>query len=377
MFQKINLAIKLLLLQTVIYITTNAQTNMSNSCKKVGPAYMINMPDQKQAILSVAEIKSADTFTYYLLLNDASTAAIVKKKLIAVNNNTPINYEQVIGCMDNNIWILTDSLVAYNATTLEPVITETDIAAKNLFMQNNFSRRHNSYLLDEAARVMYVGAENGERYKLYTHELLMKPDSMSSDPAPEDHSYEFAAEYKINDRYQWKYALTNIDTFNNLLYILGSTRETSQVLSYFGTGIFADRDEIRQLTMIPYKTDGGEIDYKKNKPVTGIKKYYKAGLLQKKFSTVPWRGLKGEKIIVYYSDTKTKASLSIALVNKDGAEQWAADTHYAPLSFTDYVVSENNLVLWFTAKASNADAESVLISIDLATGKASHYTYQP
>ena len=86
---------------------------------------MVYLPDSSQALLSVTEIKTANSFTYFLQLNNAQTAAVIKRKLIKGNQGLQINFEQVIGCMDNNIWILTDSLVAYNITTLEQVIRET------------------------------------------------------------------------------------------------------------------------------------------------------------------------------------------------------------------------------------------------------------
>jgi hypothetical protein len=373
-----NLLLKttLLLLQSIILPGSKAQTDMNpiNSYSKTGPAYMVSMPDNTSAILSVAEIKAAESYTYFLQLNNAQTAAVIKRKLITGNQGHQINFEQVIGCMDKNIWILTDSLLAYNTATLEPVITETDITTKNPFMLNNFSRRANSYLLDEAAKVMYIGAEDGERYKLYSKELLMKPDNSSSDAAPDDYSYEYAAEYKINDRYEMKFALSNIDTFNNRLYILGSTKETSQALSYFGTGIYNERDETRQLTIIPYKQNGDQIDYKNNKPITGNKKYYKAGFLQKKFTIVAWRGAKGEKIIISGNDRSIKPMMNVALVNKNGEERWMVNTSCPLSAFADYLVNDQYLVIWFS---SPAPYTSKFISIDLATGGFGSYTYQP
>ena len=82
--------------------------------------------------------------------------------------------------MGDVLWLYLDSLMGYNVRSLEPVETETIIAAKNVFMLNNFSRYANSFLLDEAAGVLYLTAADGERYKLYP-DLTMKPDDTSSD----------------------------------------------------------------------------------------------------------------------------------------------------------------------------------------------------
>jgi hypothetical protein len=310
-------------------------------------------------------------------LNDAKTAAIIKRKEIT-SSKTPLSSEQVAGCMDNNIWILTDSITAYNMQTLEPVITETMIAARNPFMQNNFSRFANNYLLDEAAKVLYITAADGEGYKLYTNDLLMKQDNSSSDPAPGEYSYEFAAEYKVTDRYPLKFALNNIDTFNSNLYILGSKKETSQVLSYFGSSIYNERDEIRQLTKIAYKKNSDDLDYKKNKPVTSIKQYYKGGFLQRKFSASAWNGPQGEKIILHNSKDKNKALLLVTFADKEGLEKWTVNTQYPATGFSDFLLDQKHLVIWFTAPSVNIPGSiAAFISIDLSSGNSARYVYQP
>ena len=244
---------KIGILFTLSAITINfafAQQQNQMHYKKTGPVYFINK-EGKEIILTVSVTKNETKLSSTLLLFDAETTQLLNKKGIAADS---ISYEQVIGCMKNILWIYKDSLVGYDVNTLEPAVTETMIAAKNPFMQNNFSKYTNAYLLDESAEVMYITADNSERYKLYPSDFVMKQDETQSDP-PKDENflYEFAAEYKVNDRYELKYAVSNIDTSNNMLYILGSEKETSQVLSYYGSNVYADRDEPRQLTIIPFK----------------------------------------------------------------------------------------------------------------------------
>ena len=94
------------------------------------------------------------------MLHDGQTIQLQKEKEIPVADT--ITNDNVIGCLKNVLWILTDSLVGYDVHTLEVVVTETAIAVKNPFMQNNFGKLPNDYLLDEAAKVLYIGAENGE-----------------------------------------------------------------------------------------------------------------------------------------------------------------------------------------------------------------------
>src|ERR1700712_5618306 len=101
---------------------------------------------------------------------------------------------------------------------------------------------------------MYLRTENDERYKLYPSGII-KPGDGNNEQAPENYDYEFAANYKLYDRYEIKSALSCIDTSNNKLYILGSKTETGYVLSYFGTAIYPDRKENRQVTIVPYHAD--------------------------------------------------------------------------------------------------------------------------
>jgi hypothetical protein len=192
---------------------------------------------------------------------------------------------------------------------------------------------------------MYVSAENGNRYKLYPN-LTMMPDNGGSNEAPDDYSYEFAADYKLYGKYNLKYALTCIDTMDNRLYILGSKKETTQALSYFGAGIYPERDELRQLTSIPFNVNGDKIDFSKNKPLITSQKYFGAAFLQNKFTTTAWHGKKGEHIIFYRSGPGGSATLSIALIDKAGKEAWHCNTGIAYLNFSDYLVTENDLLLW-------------------------------
>ncbi len=331
-----------------------AQTKTVMPYKKTGSVYLVHN-NGRESVLSVSLSKNRNKFSINLLLHDAQTMHLQVEKEIPVTKS--ISSENIIGCLKSVLWILSDSLVGYDVHTLEPVATETSIAAKNLFMQNNFSKYPNAYLLDEAAQVLYIGAENGDRYKLYA-DLNMKPDSTSSDPAPDEFSYEFAAEYKLYGRYQLKFAISNVDTSGGRLYILGSPNETSQVLSYYGVSIYSEREEMRQLTIIPFKRDGEKIDYSKNKPLTGSKKYFKAGFLQNKFHTISWRGIDGERIILFQRNN----IFFIALIDKEGKERWEVDTKQPANNFLDYLACEKNLVVWFEGK------EDVLLSVELATG---------
>ena len=350
---------KIGILFTLSAITINfafAQQKNQMHYKKTGPVYFINK-EGKEIILTVSVTKNETKLSSTLLLFDAETTQLLNKKGIAADS---ISYEQVIGCMKNILWIYKDSLVGYDVNTLEPAVTETMIAAKNPFMQNNFSKYTNAYLLDESAEVMYITADNSERYKLYPSDFVMKQDETQSDP-PKDENflYEFAAEYKVNDRYELKYAVSNIDTSNNMLYILGSEKETSQVLSYYGSNVYADRDEPRQLTIIPFKLNGEKIDYTNNKPITSASKYFKGAFLRQKFSLLVWKGNDGERIILF----ETNKKLSIALIDKTGSEKWKINSNYFFNNFNDYLISNKHLAIWFTGK------EDSIISIDLNNGK--------
>ncbi len=356
-----------------------SQTNKSapENYIKIGPVYIVNDAGKGQAFLSVTsqhETADKNTLHYYLQLNDIQNNSLLKRNEIAVTHNRPLEHEQVIGRLGDIIFILHDSLLGYNVHSLELAVTEANIVAVNPFMKDNFSRYANSYLLDEAAQVMYIGTENGDRYKLYLPALILKPDNSSSDPAPDNFNYEFAAGYKLNDRYQLKDALTCIDTLNNMLYILGSKTETGYVLSYFGTAIFPERNENRQVTIVPYHADGEKLDYKKNHPHTVEKYYYKAGFLQNKFFTMAWKNLKAERIIVYNGDDTNKATMHIALIDNNGKEKWATDTGISENNFTDYLLADKNLLLWFNIQNKEIDTQqTIVVNIDLDSGKFSSY----
>jgi hypothetical protein len=349
-----------ILLAMSISITANAQ----NSSRKIGPVYLAS--NTSQCVLSVIETKDKSVYHYQLQLNDCKTAALIRSKEIIVAKKQ-IEQEQIIGRMGNVLWILADSLTGYDVNTLEVAVTETGIASINPFMQNNFSRLHNSYLLDEAAQVMYISAENGDRYKLYP-DIKMIPDSSSSDKVPDDFNYEFAADYKLYGKYNLKYVLSCIDTLNSRLYIMGSPKETSQVLSYFGVSIYPERDEPRQLTTIPFAANDDKVDYSRNKPVTVAKKYFGAAFLQNKFYTTTWHGKNGEHIILYRNGAGSKATLSIAMLDKSGKEKWNWNTGIAYLNFNDYLIAENSLLLWMDAY-SNGKQTQKLFYISLEDGK--------
>lgn len=336
-------------------IAQNADMNMQY--QKTGPVYFVNAGD-KHAMLSIFTLQDANKYSCVLRLYDLQSTQLLQQKEIVSSN--PVNSEQVIGRMGNALWLFIDSLVGYDVQSLEPVATETAITEKNPFMLNNFSDYANSYLLDEAAQVLYITAADDHRYKLYPTDFLMKPDNTVSDAATEEaFSYEFAAEYKVNNRYELKYALTNVDTFNQHLYILGSEKETGQVLGYFGSSIYPEREEQRQLTIIGYNRDGEKINYDQHKPFTSTKQYFKAGFIQKKFFTTAWHGINGERVILYEKNKK----LSVCLIDKNGNEKWNIDTKQFYNNFSDYLINDQYLVIWF-----EGNDRSLFIAIDLSNG---------
>lgn len=340
---------------------------------KIGPVYIVNEPGKKQAVLSVMEWKDAgekDNWHYFLQLHNIENNSIINKKEISLTHKK-WEPEQVIGKLGKNLWILTDSLVAYDQYSLEPVTNETKLKEINLFVKDNFSRYPNSYLLDEAAEVMYLRTESGDKYKLYPGDLALKPDDGINEKAADDYDYEIAANYRLYDRYELKSALTCIDTLHNMLYILGSEKETGFVLSYFGTAIFPERDETRQLTLVPYHADGEKLDYKKHPPITSIQQYYKAAFLQQKFLTAAWKSNIGERMILYQTDNKNKSAICIALVDNDGKEKWKTDTGMNANNFIDYLFSDKNLLLWFKIyQKEKSYAQTILVNIDLSNGHA-------
>lgn len=318
--------------------------NAQHGGKKVGPAYIVSSAAGSQSVLSVVERNENDIFHYQLQLNDIKTTQLIKSRDI-ITAKKQIEQEQIIGRLGSVLWILSDSLTGYDVNSLEIVVTEAKIASTFSFMKNNFSRGYNSYLLDEAEQVMYVNAENGKRYKMYPN-LNIEPDTGSSNESADDFSYEFAADYKLYGKYNLKYALSCIDTMDNRLYIMGSKKETTQVLSYFGAGVYPERDEQRQLTSIPFNENGDKIDFSKDKPVTAAQKYVGAAFLQNKFYTTAWHGKNGQHIVLYRSGTGSSATLCVALIEKSGKEAWHYNTGIVYLNFSDYLVTENNLLLW-------------------------------
>lgn len=333
-----------MIIRTLFALAISITANAQNSSTKIGPVYLVNNTDSSHSVLSVIETKSNTAFHYRLQLNNIESAATVKHKEIIIAKKQ-IEQEQIIGRMGNVLWVLSDSLMGYDVNTLEVAVTETNITRHNPFMQNNFSRFHNTYLLDEAAQVMYVGTENGDRYKLYT-DINMIPDSSVSDKAPDNFSYEFAAESKLYGKYNLKYALSCIDTLDSKLYIIGSKKETAQVLSYYGVSIFPERIELRQLTTIPFNANGDKIDFSKNKPTTAPQKYSCAAFLLNKFYTTAWHGKNGEHILLYRSGTGSKATLSVAMPDKNGNQKWNVDTGILYADFNDYLIEENSLIIW-------------------------------
>lgn len=340
-------ALKKYLQLKVLFIMAISTTVIAQSSRKIGPVYSVKITDSSEAAISVIETKSNARYHYQLQLTDVKTARIINRNEI-INAEKPISQEQIIGKLEGVLWILADSLTGYDVNTLKLVVTETEIASINPFMKNNFSRMPNSYLLDEAAQVMYMSAENGDRYKLYPDMIIM-PDSTTSDQAPDDFSYEFAAEYKLYGKYNLKYALSCIDTLDNRLFILGSKKETAQVLSYFGVGIYPEQNEVRQLTSIPFNPSGDHIDFSKNKPITSPNNYFGAAFLLNKFYTTAWHGKDGEHLIFYRSGSGAKATLSIAMLDKTGKQLWKSDTGIACLNFNDYIITEESLLVWLDA----------------------------
>jgi len=355
---RLNNYLHIVLCSLLLFSTAIAQenTNMNDQHRKTGPIYFISK-DSKNAMLSIGVKQYDNRYYSTLLLHDLQSAKVLQQTEIgSVNEPNP---DRLIGKMGDIFWVLTDSLVGYDVFTLQPVVSPSMIAEKNSFMLNNFSNFSNNYLLDEAAQVLYITAGDGERYKLYP-DLSMKPDDTTSDlPADENFSYEFAAEYKVNDKYEMKYALNNVDTFNQHLYILGSDKETGNVLSYYGTGIYADNEEMRKLTIIAYNIDGEKIDYSAHKPVTIDKQYFRGGFLQKKFFAATWHGNAGERIILHEKDKKLVA----ALIDKDGNEKWNISTQQFFNNFIDYLINDKYFIGWFIEKGG-----ATFVCIDLATG---------
>ncbi len=361
---------KILMGVVALTIVMQNTAQIKNQIRKIGPAYFVNK-DSGTAILYVTEEKTTSGFEYYLLLSNAADNSEIKKQKVFFEQEA-ISAENIIGSLNDMIWILGDSLVAYNVQTLQPAITETMIAAQNPIMQNNFARYPNSYLLDEGAGVFYINSASGDGFKWYANELTLKKDDGHNEPALDDYSYEFAAEYKGNNRYDIKYALSNIDTSENKLYILGSEKETGQVISYYGTAIYADREELRHISIMPFNRNENNID-SKSKPVTKQAGYKRGGFLNKKFSDRAWKGKNNERIILYLSKQNNQPILAAAMIDHDGNEQWKTITERSIVLFNDYLINHQYLVLFFDASVA---AGAGYTCINLSNGKAVSHIYR-
>lgn len=337
---------------------------------KSGPVYLVTDETGARSVLSVAEYKSAgdSSWHYFMQLHAVKDNRALSRKEIAITHSKPLDPAQLIGRLGNIFYVVADSLVGYDVHTLEPIVTEASIISANPFMKDNISHQPNNYLLDEAAAVLYIRAEKDDRYKLYPGSSVFKPDDGNNEQAPEDYNYEVNANYRLYDRYTIKDALTGIDTADNNFYILGSEKETGYVLSYFGTAIYPDREENRQLTIVPYHADGEQLDYKKNPPKTQKATYFKSGFLLHKFCTTAWKSKQGDRIIIFETNTKKKM-LCVALVDKEGKEKWRIETGRATNTFIDYLVSDGNLLLWFNTPNREKNAfETGVVNVDLGNG---------
>ena len=338
--------------------------------RKTGPVYIVTDANGIQSVLSVTEHQQAGDSSrqYFLKLHTVNDHRELKSTAIATTHGRPLNPEQLIGRLGDIFYVVTDNLLGYDVHTLEPVVTETTIVAANPFMKDNISRQHNNYLLDEGADVLYVRAENDDRYKLYPSSSILKPDDGHNELAPNAYSYEMEANYSLYDRYTLKDALTGIDTADNNLYILGSEKETGYVLSYFGTAIYPDREETRQLTIVPYLADGEKLDYKATPPKTMTARYFRGGFLQHKFCTTAWNNNQGERIILFTTHTPRQL-LCVALVDKQGKEKWRIETGKAANTFVDYLMGDKNLLLWFNKPNKEKNGfETVVVGVDLEGG---------
>ncbi len=343
------------------------QSSMSQYAKKIGPSYFVSSANQ-QAVLTAFTIEGKQDTLVFLSLYDLQSGKQIRQKEIA--RKKKFVHEQIIGKMDSILWVYADSLIGYNVNSLDPVITESMIAAKNPVLLNNFSEFHNSYLLDESANVLYLRTKDDIGYKLYLEGLRLAQDDTAADqPAYPDYKYEFAAEYKVNDRYSLEFALVNIDTFQNNLYILGSERETGQVTSYFGSQIYSPREESRLITILPYEE---AISSAKTKKIisSSKKRYFKGGFLAEKYFARAWRNQDGAHIILF----EENKNLQVAMIDKNGVEIWRVDTRNQALQFFDYLIDDNHVVVW--QRGNNSNKGDSLLSIQLNTGNFFFYEYK-
>ena len=316
--------------------------------KKQGPCYIIELPGKGKAMLAmITETRNEGIFNYLVQI-DLQTGKLIRKRSIETVNK-PVTAENVIGKMGSELWLYTDSLRAYDILSLETRITETMIATANPLMKDNFSTYVNAYLLDEATNVLYITAADGSRHKLYAGTLVLKPDNTSSDAFDEEgYSYEYAAEYKLHDRYQLKYAMGNVSLYNNKVYILGTEKETGNVISYYGSGIYAENPGMRSLSIFNISENKEKVAVDGHQLFTSKRKYANAGFLKKKFFERVWQGNTGEHLLIFESNIKMNPTLSVAKTDSTGAELWLTDTGLPMAAFTDYLITEDgNLVLWF------------------------------
>ncbi|HMO61951.1 MAG TPA: PA2928 family protein [Ferruginibacter sp.] len=346
---------------------SNAQAKPT--IQKTGPAYLVTT-NPGTGILYVAQEKNQNSFTCYLQLHDAATATLLKKQLL-FSGQEPANHEKIIGSLKNTIWILGDSLVAYDMITLKPVITEAAIIENNTFMANNFASYPNAYLMDEGAQVLFITAANGNAYRLYPANMQLQEDAGINDPAPEEFLYEFAAEYKVNNHYALKYALSNVDTIANKLYILGSDKEVGQVARYYGAAIDAGNPEARRITIMPIDKTANGLD-KKQSPVTKKNAYQAGGFLNNKFGATAWHGQQGERIIIHQQKRGSHSKMAVTLIDKEGNETWNIVTGTGPDFFTDYLINDEYLVLFHNASPAIGAG---FTSITLKNGKSVLHIY--
>ena len=343
------------------------QSSMSQYAKKIGPSYFVSLANQ-QAVLTAFTTEGKKDTLVFLALYDLQSGKQIRQKEIV--RHKKFEHEQIIGKLDTILWVYSDSLVGYDVHTLEPVITETMIAAKNPVLLNNFSEFHNSYLLDESAKVLYLRSKDDIGYKLYPDGLRLVQDNTTADqPADPDYKYEFAAEYQVNDRYSLEFALVNIDTFQNNLYILGSERETGQVTSYFGSQIYSPREESRLISILPYEE---VISASKNMKVifSSKKRYFKAGFLAEKYFARAWRNKDGAHILLF----EENKNLQVAMIDKKGVELWRVDTRNQTLQFFDYLIDDSHLVIW--QRGNYTQKGDSLLSIELKIGTVFHMEYK-
>jgi hypothetical protein len=316
--------------------------------KKQGPCYIIELPGKGKAMLAmITETRNEGIFNYLVQI-DLQTGKLIRKRSIETGNK-PVTAENVIEKMGSELWLYTDSLRAYDILSLETRITETMIATANPLMKDNFSTYVNAYLLDEATNVLYITAADGSRHKLYAGKLVLKPDNTNSEAFDEEgYSYEYAAEYKLHDRYQLKYALGNVSLYNNKVYILGTEKETGNVISYYGSGIYAENPGMRSLSIYNISDNKEKVAVGGRLLFTSRRKYANAGFLKKKFFERVWQGNTGEHLLIFESNIKMNPTLSVAKTDSTGAELWLTDTGLPMTAFTDYLITEDgNLVLWF------------------------------